>query len=62
MATLPFLALGLGLVSGVNTLEYLLTEPLGQWLVLAGVALTSAGVIWVDRLARTGARQARGRR
>ena len=62
MATLPFLALGLGLVSGVNTLDYLLTEPLGQWLVLSGVALTSAGVIWVDRLARTGARQARGRR
>lgn len=62
MATLPFLALGLGLVSGVNTLDYLLTEPLGQWLVLAGVALTSAGVIWVDSLARTGARQGRGRR
>lgn len=62
MATLPFLALGLGLVSGVNTLDYLLTEPLGQWLLLAGVALTSAGVIWVDTLARTGARQARGSR
>ncbi len=61
MAALPLLAVGLGLAAGVNTVDYLLREPAGQALVLAGVALTSAGVLWVDRLARTGARAPRPR-
>lgn len=61
MALLPFLAVGLGLAAGVNTVGYLAREPLGQVLVLVGVALTSAGVLWVDRLARTGARVTRWR-
>ena len=61
MALLPFLAVGLGLAAGVNTVGYLAREPLGQVLVLVAVALTSAGVLWVDRLARTGTRASRWR-
>ncbi|MHA6525926.1 type II secretion system F family protein [Tessaracoccus sp. G1721] len=61
MAMLPFLAVGLGLAAGVNTVGYLLREPVGQVLVLTSVTLTSAGVLWVDRLARTGAQAPRRR-
>ncbi|MHA6512693.1 type II secretion system F family protein [Tessaracoccus sp. Z1128] len=56
MAALPLLAVGLGLVAGVNTPEFLLTEPLGQLLTVAGVLLTAAGVLWVEALARPGPR------
>ncbi len=61
MALLPFLAVGLGLAAGVNTVGYLVREPVGQVLVLVSVTLTSVGVLWVDRLARTGTRASRWR-
>lgn len=51
MATLPLVAVLLGGVAGVNTLDYLAHEPWGQALVLAGVVLAVSGVLWVDRLA-----------
>lgn len=51
MAALPFLALALGVLGGGDPLGFLLHHELGQWLILAGVALTAGGVVWIDRLA-----------
>lgn len=51
MAALPFLALALGVLGGGDPLGFLLHHELGQWLILAGVVLTAAGVVWIDRLA-----------
>lgn len=52
MATLPFLAIALGAAVGVNSPGFLLHDPLGRVLLLIGVALTAAGVLWIDALAR----------
>ena len=52
MAALPFLAIGLGFAVGVNSLDFLAREPLGQVLALVGVVLTAAGVLWIDALSR----------
>ncbi len=57
MAALPLLAVGLGAVVGVNTLAYLAADPLGQVLLLVGVCLTAVGVLWIDRLARSGSKE-----
>ncbi|MFT3887923.1 MAG: type II secretion system F family protein [Arachnia sp.] len=51
MAALPFAAVGLGFAAGVNPVAFLLGQPLGGLLVLAGVVLTAVGVLWIDRLA-----------
>lgn len=53
MAALPFLAVGLGFTVGVNPIAFLTGEPLGQILAVVGVALTAAGVLWIDALSRT---------
>lgn len=52
MAALPALAVGLGFAVGINPLSYLVGEPLGRVLLLAGVGLTAAGVLWIDALSR----------
>ena len=51
MAALPFLALALGFAAGGNPVDFLLEGPIGQMLILVGVALTAVGVVWIDRLA-----------
>lgn len=51
MAALPFLAVGLGFAVGVNPVAFLTRNVLGQVLILVGVSLTAAGVLWIDRLA-----------
>lgn len=52
MAVLPFGAVGLGFFAGVNPLEFLFGEVLGQWLSTAAVVLVAVGVVWIERLAR----------
>lgn len=61
MAGLPFLAVGLGFAVGINPLAFLFGSPLGQVLVLLGVVLTAAGVVWIDALAQPKAAMRRGR-
>lgn len=51
MAALPFIGLGLGAVVGADPLSFLLHDPAGSWVVLVAVALTSVGVLWIERLA-----------
>ncbi|AQP49061.1 hypothetical protein BW730_17740 [Tessaracoccus aquimaris] len=52
MAALPFLAVGLGFAVGVNSLRFLTGDPLGRVLLVVGVSMTAAGVLWIDALAR----------
>lgn len=51
MAALPFAAVALGIAAGADPIAYLLGEAMGGVLVLAGVSLTAAGVVWIDQLA-----------
>lgn len=51
MAFLPFGALLLGSFVGANPLGFLLENPLGPVLALAGVGLAAAGVVWTEKLA-----------
>lgn len=52
MAVLPFAAVGLGFMVGVNPLEFLFGAGLGQVLAAVAVTLTALGVVWIERLAR----------
>ena len=60
MAALPFLAILLGFAAGADPLRFLFGEAVGQLLVLGGVVLTAAGVLWIDRLARPRGFSSRG--
>ena len=51
MAFLPLGALLLGSFVGANPLGFLLENPLGSVLALAGVGLAAAGVVWTEKLA-----------
>lgn len=51
MAALPFGAVGLGHLAGVDTVAFLLSPGLGQWLVAGAVVLVAAGVLWTERMA-----------
>lgn len=51
MAALPFLAIGLGVAVGVDSVAFLFGGGVGQVCLGAGVVLTAAGVLWIDRLA-----------
>lgn len=51
MATLPLLAIALGMAAGADPVSFLLHEGLGQGLLVAGVALAAAGVVWTERIA-----------
>ena len=51
MAVLPFAAIGLGFAAGTNPVAFLVGGVPGQLLLLAGVLLTAAGVLWIDKLA-----------
>lgn len=51
MACLPLLAIGLGIAAGADPVTFLFREGLGQGLLVAGVALAAAGVVWTERIA-----------
>lgn len=51
MATLPFLAIALGMVAGADPISFLFGEGPGQVLLVAGVALAALGVVWTERIA-----------
>ena len=51
MAFLPLGALLLGSFVGADPLGFLLGNPLGLVLALAGVGLAAAGVVWTEKLA-----------
>lgn len=52
MACLPFLALGLGALMGTDPLGFYGQDGLSEVLLVAGVALSVAGVVWTEKLVR----------
>lgn len=48
LAALPLLGVGLGELIGADPLRFLFGS--GQWLLVAGVALTCVGIGWADRI------------
>ncbi|GAA1475288.1 hypothetical protein P4N68_06130 [Corynebacterium felinum] len=56
LACLPLLGMGLGLVMGINTLNFLLNTFLGNVIFLLGVSAECAGIFWSRRII-TGVKQ-----
>ena len=54
MAALPFVAIGMGSLVGAKPLEFLFGSWLGQAAFMAGTVLVVGGVVWTERIARTG--------
>lgn len=54
MAMLPFVAISLGSLVGANPLRFLLGSGPGEVALLAGTALAATGVVWTERIARSG--------
>ena len=54
MALLPFVAIGLGSMVGADPLGFLFGSWLGQVAFLGGTVLVAGGVVWTERIARTG--------
>jgi tight adherence protein B len=52
MALLPVLGLALGAGMGADPVRVLLTSALGNILMVAGISLTCAGLLWSDRIVR----------
>lgn len=52
MAVLPLLGLGMGYLLGGDPLQFLLSKSWGWGCLIVGVALASAGVLWIDKLAQ----------
>lgn len=50
LAGLPVLGIGLGHVIGADPVRFLLTGGAGGWLLLVGVTLSCAGLMWSDRI------------
>jgi tight adherence protein B len=50
LAGLPVVGIGLGQLIGANPLEFLLRGGAGGWLLVVGVALACAGLVWSDRI------------
>ena len=50
LAGLPLLGLGLGQLMGAAPLSVLLGTPLGSILLVLGVGLAAAGVVWADAI------------
>lgn len=57
MALLPLVAIALGTAVGADPVSVLFNSAGGQWLVLAGVGLACAGVVWTERIASGGSRR-----
>jgi tight adherence protein B len=52
MALLPLLGLALGAGMGADPVQVLLSSALGNILLLVGVCMTCAGLLWSDRIVR----------
>lgn len=50
LAGLPLLGLGLGQLMGAHPIGVLLGTPMGSVLLVVGVALAAAGVLWADAI------------
>ena len=50
LAGLPVLGVGLGELIGAAPLSFLLSSGAGGWLLVIGVALVCAGMLWSDRI------------
>ena len=50
LAGLPLLGVGLGELIGAAPLSFLLSSAVGGWLLVIGVALVCAGMLWSDRI------------
>jgi tight adherence protein B len=50
MAVLPLMGLALGVGMGADPVGVLLGTPVGNILLLVGVALTCAGLLWSARI------------
>ncbi|MDR1768566.1 MAG: hypothetical protein LBR32_09115 [Propionibacteriaceae bacterium] len=51
LAALPVAGIGLGYMMGGDPLEFLIGSAAGQFVLLAGVVLACAGVVWTERIA-----------
>lgn len=51
MAALPLLAIALGMAAGADPVAFLFRESAGQVLLVVGLALAAAGVVWTERIA-----------
>ena len=50
LALLPVLGVGLGELIGAEPLSFLLSSGAGGWLLVIGVTLVCAGMLWSDRI------------
>jgi tight adherence protein B len=50
LAGLPVLGIGLGQMIGADPVRFLLAGEAGGWLLLVGVTLSCAGLLWSDRI------------
>lgn len=50
LATLPALGVALGQLIGAHPLRFLLGGHAGGWLLVVGLTLTCAGLLWSDRI------------
>ncbi|MCK0176428.1 type II secretion system F family protein [Mycolicibacterium sp. F2034L] len=50
LAALPALGIGLGQMIGAEPMRFLFGGGFGGWLLVIGVALSCAGVLWSDRI------------
>lgn len=50
LAGLPLLGVGLGELIGAGPVRFLLSEGAGNWLLIIGVTLACAGLLWSDRI------------
>lgn len=50
LAGLPVLGVGLGQLIGAEPLEFLLSDGVGGWLLVAGMTLACGGLLWSDRI------------
>jgi len=50
LAGLPLLGVGLGELVGADPVSFLLSGGFGGWLLVIGVILACAGLLWSDRI------------
>jgi len=50
LAGLPVIGIGLGQLIGADPVGFLLSGGLGDWLLMIGVLLACAGLLWCDRI------------
>ena len=58
LAVLPMLGVAMGTALGASPMVFLLGTGPGRWVLLAGVALDIAGMVWTRRIAAAAARPA----